>query len=73
MVHMCFVKTCLFRMLKESVSPAAFCEVHRFCTKTGFSSLQLEIGPLSLETWKAEADITETQYFMLNVTNSWNI
>lgn len=70
---MCFVKNCLFRMLKESATSPAFCELHRFCTKIGFSSLRLEIGPLSLETWKAKADITETQYFMLNVMNSWNI
>lgn len=71
--HVCYEKMLLFRMLKESVGFPAFCELHRFCTRVGFSSLQLETGPLSLETWKAGANITETQYFMLNVMNSWNI
>lgn len=44
-----------------------------FYIKIGFSCLQLEMGPLNLETLKAEANIIETQYFMLNVMNSWNI
>lgn len=60
-------------LTKERISSLVFHELHRFYIKTGFSCLQLEMGPPSSETLKAEANIIETQYFMLNVMNSWNI